>query len=69
MRINLLDYFEETTLRVKDKSAVIDGDRQLSFVELKQCAERLGVEIVKSIRGGAEQSDSGISSQKSGERI
>lgn len=49
MRINLLDYFEETTLRVEDKTAVIDGDRQLSFVELKQCAERLGVEIVKSI--------------------
>lgn len=42
MKINLLNYFEDTEAKVPDKIAVIDGEREFQFSQIKDYAMRLG---------------------------
>jgi amino acid adenylation domain-containing protein len=45
MQINILEYFEKTSLIVPDKDAVIDGDRKISFQELSNRSKTLAQEL------------------------
>lgn len=46
MKINLIEYLENTVNIVKDKKAVIDGERNISFEELVVQSKQLAVEII-----------------------
>lgn len=46
MKINLIEYFVETTVRFADKVAVIDGERQITFCELDRKSRQLAKAIV-----------------------
>jgi amino acid adenylation domain-containing protein len=41
MQINVLEYFEKTVLKHKEKIAIIDNESKLTFNELKKCAKKL----------------------------
>jgi len=41
MQINVLEYFEKTASKYKDKIAIIDNNNKLTFSELKKCAKKL----------------------------
>lgn len=45
MQKNVLEYLAKTLEQYRDKTAIIDGDRQLTFGELEQCAHRICVGI------------------------
>lgn len=51
MRINLLEYFEETVAKVGDKTAVVDGERRVSFSELAEKSRKLS-RILHEASGG-----------------
>lgn len=46
MKINLIEYFIETTNRFPNRTAVVDGERQITFIELDLKARQLAKEIV-----------------------
>ena len=46
MKINLIEYFIETVNRFPNRMAVVEGERQLSFVELDQKARQLAKVVV-----------------------
>lgn len=50
MKINLIEYFIETANRLSEKTAVIDGERQVSFGELNQKARKLAKVIVDTCK-------------------
>ena len=41
MQINVLEYFEKTVLKHKEKIAIIDNESKLTFNELEKCAKKL----------------------------
>lgn len=41
MQINVLEYFEKTVLKHKEKIAIIDNESKLTFNELEKCAKNL----------------------------
>ena len=41
MQINVLEYFEKTASKYKDKIAIIDNNNKLTFSGLKKCAKKL----------------------------
>jgi len=41
MQINVLEYFEKTVLKHREKIAIIDNERKLTFNELEKCAKKL----------------------------
>lgn len=41
MQINVLEYFEKTVLKYKEKIAIIDNESKLTFNELEKCAKKL----------------------------
>lgn len=45
MKINLIEFFEETVNSYPDKIAVVDGDRQITFRELSDKANVMAMEI------------------------
>ncbi len=45
MQINVLDYFEKTLLQYREKVAIIDNERELTFCELEEQAKKLSVLI------------------------
>lgn len=49
MLINLLDYLKETVERVPNNTAIIDGERKISFYELTEDAKKLSCIIDKNI--------------------
>ena len=51
MHTNLLDYLEVTSKRVPDRTAVIDGDRNISFLDLSEDAKKLSAIINQKING------------------
>lgn len=46
MKINLIEYFEDTVLRLPNKVAVIDGERTVTFVELARKSKLLAQRII-----------------------
>ncbi|MGG4396975.1 amino acid adenylation domain-containing protein [Paenibacillus thiaminolyticus] len=51
MHLNLLDYLKVTSERVPDRTAVIDGDRNISFLDLLENSKKLGGIINRKING------------------
>ncbi|MDP1510652.1 amino acid adenylation domain-containing protein [Paenibacillus sp. CMAA1739] len=51
MRTNLLDYLKITSERVPDRTAVIDGGRSISFLDLTEDAKKLSSIINRKING------------------
>ena len=49
MYTSIIDYFERTTQKYPDKTAVIDGDHFISFVELSAQAKRIANEIIANV--------------------
>lgn len=41
MQINVLEYFEKTVLKHKEKIAIIDNESKLTFNELEKCAKKI----------------------------
>ena len=52
MKINMLEYFEETVARVGNKTAVVDGDRRIGFDELADKSRKLS-RVISAAVGGA----------------
>lgn len=48
---NLLEYFDKTVEKVPKKTAVVDGERTISFSELSRCAKALAVQLREGCRG------------------
>ncbi len=51
MQLNLLDYLKVTSERVPDRTAVIDGDRNITFLNLFENSKKLGSIINRKING------------------
>ena len=51
IKTNLLEYFEETVQRTPEKTAMIDGSRQISFDGLAHDAKLLAVRLLRDYRG------------------
>ncbi len=49
MKINILEYFEETVLKAPNKTAIIDGERKTSFSELAELAKKLSYAITENV--------------------
>ena len=47
MKINLIEYFEDTVLRTPEKIAIKDGSREISFFELQKRAQVIATHIIK----------------------
>ena len=47
LKINLIEYFENTANSFPDKLALVDGTSELTFNGLKQKAKRIATEIAK----------------------
>ncbi len=47
MRINLIEYFIETVRKYPKRAAVIEGNRKVSFKQLKELSVALACEIIK----------------------
>ena len=47
MKINLIEYFEETAEACPEHTAVIDGERRISFEELRAKSRAVGEHIVR----------------------
>lgn len=50
MHINILEYFITTVNAFPQKTAVVDGDRKISFAELERQAERIATIIIQSLK-------------------
>ncbi len=50
MKINLIEYFVETVKRFPERTAIIDGERKVSFAELDMMARRMAGVIIDGIR-------------------
>lgn len=48
MKVNLLDYFEDTVAKQKDRIAVVHKQQELSFAALQAKAEKLAVTIIEN---------------------
>ena len=48
---NLLEYFDRTVEKVPEKTAVVDGERRISFSELSRRAKVLAVRLRKGCQG------------------
>ena len=63
MKINLIEYFIETVNKFPKKTAVIDGDRQVTLAELDQKSRRLAKVIIEEDNGNIYvESDNGETS-------
>jgi len=51
LHTNLLDYLKATTERVPHRTAVIDGDRNISFLDLSEDAKKLSGIINRKVNG------------------
>lgn len=49
MKINLIEYFEETVARIPDRIAVVDGDCRMTFADLAKKSRHLAQIIIESI--------------------
>lgn len=49
MKINLIEYFVETVARFPERTAIIDGERKVSFAELDVMARRIAGAIIAGI--------------------
>lgn len=49
MKIHLLDYFENTVKEKQDSIAIRHNDQEISFGELRQKSEKLGMYLIKKI--------------------
>lgn len=49
MKINLIEYFEETILRFPDKIAVVDGEKSITFSELSRRSKLLAKKMVNAV--------------------
>ena len=47
MKINLIEYFEETVVAFPDKTAVMDGSREVTFEELREKSRSLACHIIR----------------------
>ena len=47
MRINLIEYFIETVGKYPTRTAVVEGDKKISFQQLKESSVSLACEIIK----------------------
>lgn len=48
MKINLIEYFEDTVLKLPSKVAVIDGERTITFAELSKKSKMLAQRIINA---------------------
>ena len=48
MKINLIEYFVETVARHGERTALVDGDRRVSFKELDARSRQLAQEIINT---------------------
>ena len=51
MKYHLLDYFEETVSKKADTTAVVHNEQSISFIELKDKAQKLGTYLIQRIGG------------------
>jgi len=49
MRINLIEYFIEASGKYPTRTAVIEGDKKISFQQLKKSSVSLAYEIIGSL--------------------
>ena len=48
MKINLIECFEETSSKFSDRTAIVDGERSITFAELAEKSKLLAQRIIKS---------------------
>ena len=47
MKINILEYFEETVQKNRNKTAIIDGERKTTFWELEKQTKKLSQQLLE----------------------
>lgn len=51
MKINILEYLDETALKYPEKIALSDDKKSISFIQWKQYSESIGTELSSAIKG------------------